>query len=215
MKSLERQKRIFIAVSLAVPMILLVGFIMVPAFDLFRMSLTDWDGYSESWNWIWLENYISMMKNENLWLSLKNNAVYFFGHLLFIPIELLFAVLLTSKLRAAKFYKTMVFMSYIINGVAISYAFSYFFSPINGAFDAILGMFHLEALIQNWLSDPKLVNFVLTAVFRLSCHPFYGSASVAASGCAGGGSGGWCGYLAVISVYPDSFDYADGGFCAV
>lgn len=164
MKSLERQKQIFIVVSLAVPMILLIGFIMIPAFDLFRMSLTDWDGYSESWNWIWLENYISMMKNENLWLSLKNNAVYFFGHLLFIPIELLFAVLLTSKLRAAKFYKTMVFMPYIINGVAISYAFSYFFSPINGAFDAILGMFHLEALIQNWLSDPKLVNFVLTAV---------------------------------------------------
>ena len=38
MKSLERQKRIFIAVSLAVPMILLVGFIMVPAFDLFRID---------------------------------------------------------------------------------------------------------------------------------------------------------------------------------
>lgn len=118
----------------------------------------------KGWNFIWLDNYISMMKNENLWLSLKNNAVYFFGHLLFIPIELMFAVLLTSKLRAAKFYKTMVFMPYIINGVAISYAFSYFFSPINGAFDAILDTFHLEALIRGWLSDPKLVNYVLTAV---------------------------------------------------
>lgn len=164
MKSLERQKRIFIVVSLLAPMLLLVAFIMVPAVDLFRMSMTDWDGYSKGWNFIWLDNYISMMKNENLWLSLKNNAVYFFGHLLFIPIELMFAVLLTSKLRAAKFYKTMVFMPYIINGVAISYAFSYFFSPINGAFDAILDTFHLEALIRGWLSDPKLVNYVLTAV---------------------------------------------------
>jgi len=164
MRSLEKQKRIFITLSLLIPMTLLVGFVVFPAFDLIRMSFTDWDGYSAGWNMIWLDNYVSMLKNEDLWLSLRNNAVYFFGHLLFIPIELLFAVLLTSKLRAAKFYKTMVFMPYIINGVAISYAFSYFFSPINGAFDAILSVFHLEFLIQNWLSDPKIVNFVLTAV---------------------------------------------------
>ena len=164
MRAPEKQTRIFITLSLLIPVPRLVGFVVFPAFDLIRMSFTDWDGYSAGWNMIWLDNYVSMLKNEDLWLSLRNNAVYFFGHLLFIPIELLFAVLLTSKLRAAKFYKTMVFMPYIINGVAISYAFSYFFSPINGAFDAILSVFHLEFLIQNWLSDPKIVNFVLTAV---------------------------------------------------
>lgn len=164
MNSLEKQKRIFILLSLIVPMTLLVGFVVFPAFDLIRMSFTDWDGYSDTWNFIRLDNYGAMLKNKDLWLSLKNNAVYFFGHLLFIPLELMFAVLLTSKLRAAKFYKTMVFMPYIINGVAISYAFSYFFSPINGAFDAILSVLHLDFLIKNWLSDPKIVNFVLTAV---------------------------------------------------
>ena len=164
MNSLERQKKIFIVTSLVIPMALLIGFVMVPAFDLIRMSFTDWDGYSKSYKVIGIENYISMFKNKDLWQSLRNNAVYFFGHLLFIPVELMFAVLLTSKLRAAKFYKTMVFMPYIINGVAISYAFSYFFSPINGAFDEILTLFHLESLIQNWLSDPKIVNFVLTGV---------------------------------------------------
>lgn len=164
MNSLEKQKRIFILLSLIVPMALLIGFVVFPAFDLIRMSFTDWDGYSDTWNFIRLDNYGSMLKNKDLWLSLKNNAVYFFGHLLFIPLELMFAVLLTSKLRAAKFYKTMVFMPYIINGVAISYAFSYFFSPINGAFDAILSVLHLDFLIKNWLSDPKIVNFVLTAV---------------------------------------------------
>lgn len=164
MNSLEKQKKLFIICSLLIPMALLIGFVMVPAFDLLQMSFTDWDGFSRSYNWISLDNYISMFQNENLWLSLKNNAVYFIAHLLFIPVELAFAVLLTSKLRAAKFYKTMVFMPYIINGVAISYAFSYFFSPVNGAFDAILTTAHLEGLIRNWLSDPKIVNFVLSAV---------------------------------------------------
>lgn len=170
MNSLQRKKRQFIVVSLIIPTCLLIAFVMVPAFDLFRMSFTNWDGYSPESKFIGLENYVSMFKNADLWQSLKNNAVYFLVHLCMIPVELAFAVLLVSKLKAAKFYKTMVFMPYIINGVAIAYAFSYFFSPINGAFDAILEVLHLEMLSRNWLSDTKIVNFVLSfvSVWRFS-----------------------------------------------
>lgn len=164
MKSLEKEKRRFIFLSLVIPMALLIAFVVFPAVDLFRMSLTNWDGYSPSSDFIAFENYKSMFQNKELWLSLKNNAVYFCVHLCMIPVELAFAVLLTSKLRAAKFYKTMVFLPYIINGVAIAYAFSYFFSPINGAFDEILSVLHLDFLIRSWLSDSKIVNFVLSFV---------------------------------------------------
>ena len=164
MSSLERKKRNFIILSLIIPTLLLICFVVLPAFDLMRMSFTDWDGMSPSSKFIWLDNYISMFRNADLWQSLKNNAVYFVVHLCMIPVELAFAVLLTSRLRAAKFYKTLVFMPYIINGVAISYAFSYFFSPVNGAFDAILKALHMGMLSQNWLSDPKIVNFVLAFV---------------------------------------------------
>ncbi len=164
MSRLNRKRRRFIILSLVIPMALLIAFVVLPAIDLFRLSFTSWDGYSPEKNFIGFSNYISMFQNQDLWLSLKNNAVYFVVHLLMIVVELAFAVLLTSKLRAAKFYKTMVFMPYIINGVAIAYAFSYFFSPINGAFDAILTSVHLESLIRSWLSDPKIVNYVLASV---------------------------------------------------
>ncbi len=164
MSQLHKKRKQFIILSLIVPMLLLIAFVVFPAIDLFRMSFTSWDGYSPVKEFNGISNYIALFQNEDLWLSLKNNAVYFFVHLFMIVVELAFAVLLTGKLRAAKFYKTMVFMPYIINGVAISYAFSYFFSPINGAFDAILGTVHLEALIRSWLSDPKIVNFVLAFV---------------------------------------------------
>lgn len=164
MNRLTKQRNLFIIVSLIVPLTLLIAFVVFPAMDLFRMSFTNWDGYSLSSNFIGLENYISMLKNKDLWLSLRNNGIYFVVHLLMIVVELAFAVLLTSKLRAAKFYKTMVFLPYIINGVAIAYAFSYFFSPINGAFDAILEAMNLEGWIRSWLSDGKVVNYVLAFV---------------------------------------------------
>ncbi len=164
MSRLSKKRKRFILLSLLIPMALLIAFVVVPAVDLFRLSFTNWDGYSPQKSFVGLENYLSMLQNKDLWLSLKNNAVYFVVHLFMVIVELAFAVLLTSKLRAAKFYKTMVFMPYIINGVAIAYAFSYFFSPINGAFDAILTSLHLESLIRNWLSDPKIVNYVLASV---------------------------------------------------
>lgn len=164
MSKLSRKRKQFIFVSLFIPVVLLIAFVVFPAADLFRMSFTNWDGYSPDSDFIKFENYISMFQNEDLWLSLKNNAVYFVVHFFMIFVELAFAVLLTSKLRAAKFYKTMVFMPYIINGVAISYAFSYFFSPVNGAFNAILTTAHLENLIRNWLSDETIVNYVLSFV---------------------------------------------------
>ena len=164
MFTLSRQRFLFIIFALAIPVLLLLAFVVVPGLDLFRISLTNWDGYSPSYEWIGISNYISMFRNSDLWLSLKNNAVYFVVHLLMIPVELAFAVLLNSKLRGAGFYKTMVFMPYIINGVAISYAFSYFFSPINGAFDSILEFLGLEFLERSWLSDPSVVNYVLSFV---------------------------------------------------
>lgn len=164
MNSLAKKRTRFIAVSLIIPTFLLIGFVVFPALDLIRMSFTNWDGYSPQSRFIGLENYRSMFRNTDLWQSLRNNAVYFFLHLVMIPVELAFAVLLVSKLRGAKFYKTMVFMPYIINGVAIAYAFSYFFSPINGAFDAILEVLHLQMLKRSWLSDPHIVNVVLSFV---------------------------------------------------
>lgn len=164
MKTLKQQRMLFIAVAMILPTLLLVGFVMVPALDLIRMSFTDWDGLSPTSNFVALENYKDMLHNPDLWQSLSNNAVYFFAHLIMIPVELAFAVLLNSKLRAAGFYKTMVFMPYIINGVAIAYAFSYFFSPVNGAFDSILEALRLGMLSRSWLSDPAIVNFVLAFV---------------------------------------------------
>ena len=73
MASLSRKQKRFILLSLAVPVLLLIGFVLVPAFDLIRMSFTDWDGYSKGSNFIWFDNYIAMFKNSDLWLSLRNN----------------------------------------------------------------------------------------------------------------------------------------------
>lgn len=88
----------------------------------------------------------------------------------------------------------MVFLPYIINGVAISYAFSYFFSPVNGAFDSILEAIKLGMLSgHGWLSDEKIVNFTLAFVslwrfsgYHIILFTVYGRPPVGESGHHGG-----------------------------
>lgn len=165
MKSIQKSRNLFITFSLAVPVILLALFVVYPSVDLIAMSFTSWDGLSPERGFIGLRNYVDMFANSpDLWLSLRNNFIYLAVHMVMIPVELAVAVMLNTRFRGAGLVKTIAFLPFIINGVGMSYAFSYFFSPVNGAFNDILTGLGLEGWILNWLSDPKVVNFVLASV---------------------------------------------------
>ena len=165
MKSIHKSRNRFIILSLVVPVILLLIFVVYPSVDLVAMSFTSWDAFSPERPFNGIRNYIEMFtKSPDLWLSLRNNFIYLAVHMVMIPIELGIAVMLNSGFKGAKLVKTIAFLPFIINGVGMSYAFSYFFSPVNGAFNQILTGLGLSGWICKWLSDPAIVNFVLAAV---------------------------------------------------
>ncbi|MDF2987742.1 MAG: binding-protein-dependent transport system inner rane component [Eubacterium sp.] len=165
MNTLAVQKRIFIICFLIIPVILLLLFVVYPATQLFLNSLTSWDGISATKEFIGFKNYREMIFNSaDVWVSLKNNGIYFFVHLLFIPLELMIAIILDGKIKAKGFFKTITFLPYVVNGVAIAYAFSFFYSPYNGALNEILKAVGMEWAQQNWLSNEKIVNFSLVVI---------------------------------------------------
>lgn len=143
-----------------VPMILLASFVIYPTLKLLQLSFTDWNGITKDLNYIGIGNYVRIfMDSEEVWLSLKNNGIYFFMHLLAIPIEIFVAFLLDSKIKGSKFFKGIVFMPYIINGVAVSYMFAMLYSSEGGAINEALRIFDLPAV--KWLSDKAIVNYSL------------------------------------------------------
>jgi len=165
MKKEKLNQNCFIFVSLVLPVTLFVFFVIYPSIELFRMSLLSWDGVSDNKEYIGLLNYYKLFTSSpDLWHSLRNNAFYFIAHLLFIPVELFIAVLLDTGIKGNKVFKSISFLPYVINGVAIAYAFSYFFSPYGGALNQLLEYAGLEGLIKNWLSDSKVVNYSLVTV---------------------------------------------------
>lgn len=161
----KRQKEIMIFGFLFIPVSLLLLFLIYPTFKLFQLSMTNWDGISKSFNYIWFENYKELMFNSSdVWTSLKNNFLYFFIHLLTIPLEIVFAAILCKELKGMGFFKSVTFMPYIINGVAVAYMFTFLYSPVGGPVNSFLDAVGLGFLSLNWLSDLKVVNFSLVSV---------------------------------------------------
>ena len=158
------QKKVIIFTFLFIPVGLLLLFLLYPTVKLIQYSLTDWNGISKQMNYVGTDNYLSAIKNADVWHSLYNNWLYFMIHGLFIPLEIIIAVLLNAKLKASSFFRSIILFPYIINGVAVAYIFSYLYNPVNGPINEILNGMGLSSWIQNWLSDPHIVNFSLVAI---------------------------------------------------
>lgn len=150
---------------LAIPTILLAIFVIYPLVNMIVLSFQKWDGSSAEKVWVWFRNYKKLFMNSPVsWKALLNNGLYLFFGLAIIPLQILISGILTSRIRGSSFYKTMIFLPYIINSVAIGYAFSFFFSPVSGGFNGILRALHCDFLIHNWLSDERIVNYTLNFV---------------------------------------------------
>lgn len=156
------QKRILLTCFLAIPTLLLLVFVIYPTVKLITISFTDWDGINPTWNFVGLKNYNQVFQRRDIWQSLKNNNLYFIIHLFFIPIEMYLAMLLDRYIRKSEFFKTIVFMPYIINGVAIAYIFSFLYSSEDGVLNGLLALLQMGKV--RWLSDPQIVNYSLVIV---------------------------------------------------
>lgn len=167
MRKSKIEKNTLIFTFLFIPVLLMLLFVVYPAFEMIRYSFTDWNGASKTYSYIGIKNYLKVIfENQEIWLSLKNNLVYLIMGIIFIPIEILFAIVLNNeRKKGLKIFKTLYFTPYIINGVAVSYIFSFFYSSVNGGLNGILELLGLGGLVQKWLSDPAVVNWSLAFVY--------------------------------------------------
>jgi len=139
-------------------------FIVYPLVNLIYLSFVSWDGISPVKEFVGAYNFHKFFaEGEVAIASLKNNALYFFFHLIFIPVEIFLAYQLDKGIRNGEAYKILILVPYIVNGVAVSYMFSSVFSPMIGAVDMTLVSLGFEPSVR-WLSDPAIVNFVLVGV---------------------------------------------------
>ncbi|WP_045522491.1 carbohydrate ABC transporter permease [Neobacillus niacini] len=161
--NVKMQKNLVLVTFLFIPTILISLFMIYPLIRLVALSFTSWDGLSLTKTFVGLTNFKKIIfDSPEVWLSLKNNGIYFVGHLLFIPIELFLAFLLDNRVRNSKMFKTITFLPYMINTVAVACMFIFLYSSQDGVLNSMLQFFHMDKI--GWLSDPEIVNYSLTGV---------------------------------------------------
>lgn len=159
---------------LAPSLIIFVIFVILPVIQSFRYSMYDWNGLGPLEDFIWLENYRDLLQDPVFWQSLGNNIkLVVFSLLTQIPLGIGLAILLTRKLRAAAFFRTIYFSPMILSSVIIGLLWSYMYNPIFGLLNAGMKAIGLGDLTHAWLSDPDTVLFAIIVVICWKFTGFY------------------------------------------
>lgn len=171
--SYKKQRMLLISLFLFAPLVLLITFTYLPALSMFGYSFTKWNGFSPEKEFIGLANYKEIFTNPSYFAVLKNSLYYFFGGLVQLFIAFYFATILNQKIKGQSIFKAIFFFPYIINSVAISLIFVFFFQP-GGTLDSVLTLLGLGSFIQQWLGNEHIVNFSLayTSIWRYLGYNF-------------------------------------------
>lgn len=142
--SANKTKSTVLGWSFLIPLVLYVTiFLILPIIISFFYSLTDWNGISDSYTFVGIQNYIQVLTNRILypdfWKSIWTTVKYaLFSIPLSVALTLLVASILNSKIKGERFFKTCFYIPSVTAGVAISAIWIFLLDPTYG----VVGFFN-------------------------------------------------------------------------
>jgi lactose/L-arabinose transport system permease protein len=132
--------------------ILFLIFGVYPILFSLYLSFTEWKGLGPI-KFVGLRNFELLLKDKVFWQSVTNGAILFF---LYVPImtfmALVLAVILNSKrVRGFRFFRTLLFIPYIMNIVAAGFTFRLMLNQKYGLVNMMLEIFNIAPV--PWLES--------------------------------------------------------------
>ena len=163
MKSnLKRRGFIFACVAPAV--ILFAIFMLVPTFNVFRLSLYQRSTFNPNEVFIGLKNFQMLMKDATFIRSMQNMLLLIVMVSVFtMATALLFAGILTrEKLRGQDFFRIVFYIPNILSVVVISGIFSAIYDIDRGLLNSILNLFGKEGIL--WKGEQNVITSLVIAM---------------------------------------------------
>ena len=138
--------------------VVVVVFMIVPAILSLRYSFTNWDGISQNYSFVGLDNFRSVL-NDRAFSTLMFNSFYLI--VLYVPVlnilALFFAITIYDIGRFGNFYKVVLFFPNIISMVVVGFIWRMIYNPSTGLLAYILRNIGLSHLIVDWLGQRNTV----------------------------------------------------------
>ncbi len=166
----------FIVACVAPATILAFIFLVVPTFNVFRMSLFKWGGYSPNQTFVAFDNFVTLFKDENFYRACRNSILLIVVvTVITIVFALLFAFILTrEKLKGQNIFRIIFYIPNILSVVVISAIFSAIYDVNRGLLNNLLSIFGIgtESPIA-WLGDQKIVIYSLVGAMVWQAIGYY------------------------------------------
>ena len=165
-KPLERLKNLSI---FALPgCLVFCAVVILPFVYGFYLTLSDWNGVSNTKNMVGFANYAAMFRDAQFWSSMALTLKYVIVSLILVnAAAFLLAYILTNGLKGQNFFRTGFFTPNLIGGVVLGFIWQFVFSRVmvNLGEHTGWGIFS-----TSWLSDPDKAfwSLVIVTVWQLS-----------------------------------------------
>jgi raffinose/stachyose/melibiose transport system permease protein len=130
------------------------------------LSLTDWNGVADAYNFVGLSNYKELITDSPIFVqSLGNNLKFTLTVLIFQTIlSLFFAILVVKNSKKNIVFRAIFFFPTIVASVSIAFIWTFMYDPNIGVINNFLNQMGLEKLAQSWLGNQKIAIFSLALV---------------------------------------------------
>jgi raffinose/stachyose/melibiose transport system permease protein len=145
--------------------VVFVVFFLVPTAVSFYFSLTRWTLFDSVF--IGFDNYVNFVKEPALVRGLVNTGIYaVVTSGLKVVLGMALAMLLTRKIRARGYLRSVVFFPVLVSAVGVGLTFQALMDPETGAINQALALVGIQG--PGWLVDPQwaLLSVAFTDVWK-------------------------------------------------
>ena len=154
----------FLWLCVAPAVILFVVFMVVPTFNVFRLSLYQRSTFNPNATFIGLKNFQMLMKDAGFIRSMQNMLLLIVMVTLFtMATALVFAAILTrEKLKGQNFFRIVFYIPNILSVVVISGIFSAIYDVDRGLLNSIIRLFGGEGVL--WKGEANVITSLVIAM---------------------------------------------------
>jgi len=145
--------RVFVALMVAVPTLVLILLIILPALGSVLLGFTRWEGIGglDTIEWIGLENYRNIFTiYPPFYPALEHNLIWLvFLFLGPTVLGIILAVLLDKEMRGSRFYQTAYYLPVVLSLALTGFIWQLMYSRDQGLINAVTGW------QIDWYGDPR------------------------------------------------------------
>lgn len=153
MEKMTISEKVGIVLFLIPAVVLFFTYFIYPIGFVSVTSMMKWDGLSEP-EFVGLNNFTILLHDKVFQRAIINNILWSCsGGFIHVPMAALAAMLLSKKPKGWKFFRTIYFFPNIISIIALAMMWMAIYNNEYGALNALLDVFGLEQLQNNWLGN--------------------------------------------------------------